>query len=140
MKSTALPVLLSEYQIRSFKYYWEDHLHCGMTFDGRLYALLSSFEAEERALAYEKGCQLAARADDVVVTVSRDIRPLYRLWIALSPKNCELLRTDKRRRREDRYQNSTWNKPGLGYGIASKPETAFLSFMSNTRFLQYVKI
>lgn len=141
MKSTALPILLSEYQIRAFKYYWEGCLHAGMTFDGRLYALLSSFEAEERALAYEKGCQLASTADDVVVTVSRDTKPLYRLWIALSPHNCGLLRADERQD-TSKSKSHTLMSGELDSGDkrTSKPKAALANLLPGMRFSQYVKL
>ncbi|MEM0979628.1 MAG: hypothetical protein AAGH78_05060 [Cyanobacteria bacterium P01_H01_bin.58] len=140
MKSTALPILLSEYQIRAFKYYWKGRLHSGMTFDGRLYALLSSFEAEERALAYEKGCQLASTAKDVVVTVSRDAKPLYQLWIALSPQNCELLLADKQATSKNNPHPPRLGELAPADMRTPKPEAAFVGLARGMRFSQYVKL
>ncbi|MBE7385992.1 MAG: hypothetical protein F6J95_031970 [Leptolyngbya sp. SIO1E4] len=78
-----LPTLLSEKQIRSFNYYWEGEVRPGMSVGGCLYALLDCFSEDNRAAAYERGCQLASN-HDVVLTVSQSTRPQYRLWIALS--------------------------------------------------------
>lgn len=58
-----------------------------MSIDGRLYALLSDFSHDERTLAYEKGCQLAQSADDVVLTASSGLQPQYRLWLRLASQN-----------------------------------------------------
>lgn len=78
-----LPTLLAEQQIRSFNYYWKGEVRPGMTSCGRLYALLDCFSERERTSAYEKACQLAGE-HDVVLTVSQEKPPHYRLWIALS--------------------------------------------------------
>lgn len=83
----ALPTLLSDSQISRFEFYWEGRLRCGMSIDGRLYALLSNFSHTERTLAYEKGCQLAQSADDVVLTASSGLQPRYRLWLRLASQN-----------------------------------------------------
>ena len=78
-----LPKLLKEEQIRPFNYYWQNDIRSGMWANGHLYALLGCFEAEERAIAFEKGCRLADKGD-VVLTVSASTPARYRLWIALS--------------------------------------------------------
>ncbi|NER80978.1 MAG: hypothetical protein F6K42_15705 [Leptolyngbya sp. SIO1D8] len=80
-----LPTLLSENQIRSFSYYWQGEVRLGMSTSGHLYALLDCFGEDKRAIAYEKGCQLASE-HDVVLTVSQGNHPQYRLWISLSSK------------------------------------------------------
>ncbi|MEL6383273.1 MAG: hypothetical protein AAFQ89_12645 [Cyanobacteria bacterium J06626_18] len=87
----SLPTLLPENQIRPFNYYWEGQVRSGMAVRGRLYALLDSFSETNRAIAYEKGCELAKDCD-VVVTVSQAMRPEYHLWVALSAgTNVDLL-------------------------------------------------
>lgn len=83
----ALPTLLSKSQINTFEFYWEGRLRRGMSISGRLYALLSDFSHEDRTLAYEKGCQLAQAADDVVLTASSDLNPQYQLWLRLASEN-----------------------------------------------------
>ncbi|MEM9004508.1 MAG: hypothetical protein AAGE59_13420 [Cyanobacteria bacterium P01_F01_bin.86] len=79
----SLPTLLPENQIRPFNYYWEGQVRSGMTARGQLYALLDCFSENNRAIAYEKGCELA-ESYDVVVTVTQEIRPKYHLWVALT--------------------------------------------------------
>ncbi|MGF1525003.1 MAG: hypothetical protein ACFBSF_21970 [Leptolyngbyaceae cyanobacterium] len=87
----SLPTLLPENQIRPFNYYWKGQVRSGMAVRGRLYALLDSFSETNRAIAYEKGCELAKNCD-VVVTVSQKIHPEYHLWIALTAgTNVDLL-------------------------------------------------
>lgn len=83
----ALPTLLSESQINVFEFYWEGRLRRGMSIGGRLYALLSDFSHADRTIAYEKGCQLAQSADDVVLTASSDLNPQYQLWLRLASQN-----------------------------------------------------
>lgn len=78
-----LPTLLPENQIRPFNYYWEGQVRSGMSVRGRLYALLDCFSENNRAIAYEKGCELAEDYD-VVMTVTQAVRPEYHLWVALT--------------------------------------------------------
>ena len=79
----SLPTLIPENQIRPFNYYWEGQVRSGMAVRGRLYALLDCFSENNRAIAYEKGCELA-KDHEVVVTVTQEIRPQYHLWVALA--------------------------------------------------------
>lgn len=89
----SLPILVSDHQVRSFKYYWEGQIRTGMSFKGHLYALHDCFTERDRTLAYEKGCRLAERCE-VIITVSQALESEYRLWIEIAATtNPQLLAT-----------------------------------------------
>lgn len=125
-----LPTLLPDSQIRSYEYTCEGQPCSGMSTDGRSYVLLSSFSSEERSLAYEKGCEMAQKVEDVVLTASVGIRPLYRLWVAVSKGACQpqasAVATDK--------------QPLSTGGYEPAPEASLLAHTSHRNFLQYVKV
>ena len=98
----SLPTLLSESQIRPFNYYWDGHVRLGMAVRGRLYALLDCFSENNRASAYEKGCELA-EDNDVVMTVTQAVRPEYHLWIALTATTDTALLADAVPKSSARY-------------------------------------
>ena len=78
-----LPILVPEERINPFNYYWQDKVNFGIVMHGRIYALTDSFPQDERIEAYDKGCQLA-EDHDVVITVSKGMRPQYQLWVSPS--------------------------------------------------------
>jgi hypothetical protein len=86
----SLPTLLLEGNVRCFNFYWQGQIRAGMSFQGRLFALLSPYGEHERTMAFERGCELAA-AHDVVMTVSSQSPIVYKLWLVLSPQAGHLL-------------------------------------------------
>ncbi|MEO1093532.1 MAG: hypothetical protein AAFX01_01365 [Cyanobacteria bacterium J06638_28] len=125
-----LPTLLSDRQIRPLEYTCEGEPCSGVSADGRSYVLMSSFPAEDRSLAYEKGCEMAEQVEDVVLTASVGIRPLYRLWVAVSQKDCQ---TQKSTDTANHQSSSTAS-------CESTPEASLLAHTSHRQFLQYVKV
>jgi hypothetical protein len=77
-----LPSLLPESQVRMFKFYWEGNIRSGMLLKGQLYALLDCYPEDKRTIAFERGCEFAAH-HEVVLTLSQDNSPVYRLWLSL---------------------------------------------------------
>ena len=84
------PNLLLEGNVRCFNFYWQGQIRVGMSFQGRLFALFSPYGEDERTVAFERRCELAA-AHDVVITVSSQAPIVYKLWLALSPQAGHLL-------------------------------------------------
>jgi hypothetical protein len=85
-----LPTLLSEGNVRCFNFYWQGQIRTGMSLRGHLFALLGPYAENERAIAFERGCELSTD-HDVVVTVSSQAPVVYKLWLALSPQVSGLL-------------------------------------------------
>ena len=78
-----LPRLVPEAQITPFTYYWDGKVRPAIAASGRLYGLLGCFSEKERALAYERGCQLS-NEHKIVMTVSKELGVQYRLWVEIS--------------------------------------------------------
>lgn len=124
-----LPTLLSDRQIRPLEYTCEGEPCSGMSADGRSYVLLSSFSSEERSLAYERGCEMAEQVEDVVLTASVGIRPLYRLWVAVSKSDIQ-----------QQKGTATTDDQASAASHESTPEASLLAHTSHRQFLQYVKV
>lgn len=75
-----------------------------MTLNGRLYAQLERFPKDNRAAAYEAGCQLATDYD-VIITVGKDAKFYYTLWIALGPGTKQVLESYSSRQRSIPIRN-----------------------------------
>jgi hypothetical protein len=88
-----LPTLLPEQTITPFSYYWNGHIRSGMSLKGDLYGGLGGYSTNQRATAFERGCELAA-SHDVVLTVSQKLPVASKLWVALSPEAEPLLTAD----------------------------------------------
>ncbi|NJL35922.1 MAG: hypothetical protein HC840_01560 [Leptolyngbyaceae cyanobacterium RM2_2_4] len=79
-----LPVVVHEPSIRLFSFYFEGSIYQGMSYQGKLYKLIKSFDAEERLKSYTLGCEISNQNYHVAITVSTE---KYRVWVDLSAKN-----------------------------------------------------
>jgi hypothetical protein len=79
-----LPVVVHEPSIRLFSFYFEGSIYQGMSYQGKLYKLIKSFDARERLKAYALGCEISNRDHHVAITVSTE---KYRVWVDLSARD-----------------------------------------------------
>jgi hypothetical protein len=75
-----LPLVIHETLTRTFKFYHDGDVRLGMSYRQQLYRLIEHYPTASRLQAYNLGCSLSHRNNQVVVTVSdRD----YKVWLEL---------------------------------------------------------
>jgi hypothetical protein len=64
----ALPLVIDEEQIFSFKFWFDGTIHQGMYYQNELYCRLQTFQINQRSQVYQLGCKLAAK--DILVALT----------------------------------------------------------------------
>jgi hypothetical protein len=64
----ALPLVIDEEQIFSFKFWFDGTIHEGMYYRNDLYCKLQTFDIQERPLVYQLGCKLAKKEALIALT------------------------------------------------------------------------
>ncbi|NJN56249.1 MAG: hypothetical protein HC879_01510 [Leptolyngbyaceae cyanobacterium SL_5_9] len=97
-----LPVVVNEPSIRLFSFYFEGSIYQGMSYQGKLYKLIQSFDVKERLKAYTLGCEISNRNYHVAITVSAE---KYRVWVDLSAKDApEPVQPNAQRRKLEKFK------------------------------------
>lgn len=80
-----LPTVTREELVHPFSFYFENEIHQGMTYQGKLNFLVKTFSESHRDKAYELAIRLTRRNITSIVTVSSLVRPTcYRIWVDMS--------------------------------------------------------
>ncbi|EKQ70779.1 hypothetical protein OsccyDRAFT_1084 [Leptolyngbyaceae cyanobacterium JSC-12] len=75
-----LPLILSEQQIFIFKFWFNNQLCSGMTYQNELFCQIGAFDADQRPQVYQTACKLAQHDVNLIVTCSKTT---CRLWGSL---------------------------------------------------------
>lgn len=81
---STLPTILPEHLVTPFNFYWGGSIYRGMKHEKTLYGLVQSFVATERGQAYTLGSNLSDQREQVIITVSSQLR--YKVWLDLRSK------------------------------------------------------
>lgn len=65
-----LPRVVNEEEIFTFKFWLNDTVHIGMSYQGELYCRLESFDLQRRPQVYQLGCKLSRQNTSTVLSVA----------------------------------------------------------------------
>ncbi len=75
-----VPSVVTEPQITRFKFYLDQSVQDGMTYQNELYRLAQAFPSRDRQTAYRYGCELVGQGVPTIISVSKQH---YLVWISL---------------------------------------------------------
>jgi hypothetical protein len=82
-----LPRITHDHRIKIFNFVFDGKTHQGMNYEGELYRLIDTFDADARIHAHALGCKLCSKKIRAVITVSEQGQ--CRVW-AQMPANAIL--------------------------------------------------
>jgi hypothetical protein len=81
------PLVLSHDLVQSFKFWYQDKIHEGMSSGSEIYRLCTAYKAEDRQKAFSLAVALAEHGAQACVTCRRTE---YKVWMSLRTQHLDI--------------------------------------------------